>query len=365
MRAALLEAPGKPLQIVDDVEIRAPGHGEVCVRVAHCGVCHSDLTVADGGFPVPLPVVLGHEAAGRVERVGPGVTGLAPGDAVVLTPVPPCGRCYWCVRGEASHCVDAAGLATATLPDGSTGLSRRGQVVYRGLNVAAFAERVLAPAHAAVKIPGDVPLDVACVIGCAVQTGVGAVLNTARVEEGATVLVLGCGGIGLSVVQGARLAGAARILASDPLPARREAARGLGATDLLDPEACDVIATAREMTGVGVDYAFETAGRGRLVEACVAAARNGGTIVCVGAPPISESFTLAPAAAFTISGKRLLGCVLGGVHSLRDIPRLVALWQAGRLDLEALVTARRPLAEINQALDDLRLGHGIRSVMAL
>jgi Zn-dependent alcohol dehydrogenase len=364
MRAALLEDPGRPLVLRDDVEIEAPRSGHVRVKVAHCGVCHSDLSVVDGAFPSPLPIVLGHEAAGVVDAVGPEVTALAPGDPVVLTPCPPCGTCYWCVRGEASLCVNARGIVTSTFPDGRTGLSRRGRPIYRGLNLGAFAEYVVVPASGAVKIAAGVPLDVACVIGCAVQTGVGAVLNTARVEEGATVLVMGLGGVGLSVVQGARLAGASRILASDPLAARRGAAKALGATDLLDPAEGDVASRAREITGVGVDYAFETAGRGSLIPLGLAAAREGGTAVCVGAPPLTDSLDLGPAAAFVISGKRLLATVLGGVNSLREIPRLVGLWQAGRLDLSALVTARRPLAEIDEAMADLRAGRGIRTVLS-
>lgn len=364
MRAAVLEQVGQPLVIRDDVEIDAPGPGQLRVDVAHCGLCHSDLSVVDGDFPAPLPVVLGHESAGVVESVGAGVTGFAPGDPVVLTPVPPCGTCYWCVRAEPSLCVNMAGLATNTFPDGSTHLSRGGRVVYRGMNLAAFAEQVLVPATGAVKVAPDVPLDVVCVIGCAVQTGVGAVLNTAKVVEGATVLVQGLGGIGLSVVQGARLAGATRILASDPVADRREMAKRLGATDLIDPTAEDVVALTHERTGVGADYAFEAAGRAALVESCLAAVRNGGTVVAVGAPPVDQSITIAPAAAFTISEKKLLGCTLGSANSLREIPRLVALWQQGRLDLEALLTHRRPIAEINEALDDLRAARGIRTVLS-
>ncbi|RIL04757.1 MAG: alcohol dehydrogenase [Proteobacteria bacterium] len=366
MRAALLEAAGQPLRVVDDVSIAAPRAGQVRVRVSHCGVCHSDLSIADGVFPAPLPIVLGHEAAGVVDAVGPGVAHLAPGDPVVLTPAPPCGRCYWCVRGEAALCADAAGIVTNTFADGTTGLARGGAQVFRGLNLGAFAEHVVCAASAAVPVPRDVPLAVACVIGCAVQTGVGAVLNTARVPEGATVLVMGLGGIGLSAVQGARIAGAARVFASDPLPERREVAAQLGATDLLDPAACDVAALVRDATGgVGVDYAFETAGRAALVGVGLAAARNGGTVVCVGAPPIAEKIEIAPAALFTVSEKKLVGCMLGSSNSLREIPRLVALWRSGRLDLERLVTARRPLAEIDAAMADLRAGRGVRTVLSI
>jgi Zn-dependent alcohol dehydrogenase len=270
------------------------------------------------------------------------------------------------VRGEASLCERSLGVMTASFPDGTTGLSRRGQTVYRGLNVAAFAESTVVHATGAIRVPADTPLDVACVIGCAVQTGVGAVLNTARVEEGATVLVMGLGGIGLSVVQGARLANAARILASDPVAQRRETAKALGATDLLDPASDDVVAAARELTGgIGVDYAFETAGVAALVTTGFHATRNGGAVVCVGAPPVDQAVTIAPASLFVISGKRLLGCLLGSCNSIRDVPRLLALWRAGRLDLEALITGRRPLAEINHAMDDLAAARGIRTVLSL
>jgi Zn-dependent alcohol dehydrogenase len=364
MRAAIATFAGKPLELVDDLELRAPRAGEVRVRVHHCGLCHSDVSVRDMG--VALPIVLGHEAAGVVEEIGAGVTSLAPGDKVVLTPCPPCGVCYFCVRGEASLCERSLGVMTNTFPDGTTGLARRGKPVFRGLNVAAFAEETVVHASGAVKVPADTPLDVACVIGCAVQTGVGAVLNTARVEEGATVLVMGLGGIGLSAVQGARLANAARIIVSDPVAQRRQTAKALGATDLLDPKHDDVIAATRELTGgIGVDYAFETAGVAALVTTGFFAARNGGAIVCVGAPPVAEAVTIAPASMFVVSGKRLLGCLLGSCNSLRDIPRLLGLWRSGRLDLESMITSRRPLQEINQAMDDLMAQRGIRTVLSL
>ncbi|MGH7894419.1 MAG: zinc-binding dehydrogenase, partial [Candidatus Binatia bacterium] len=190
-------------------------------------------------------------------------------------------------------------------------------------------------------------------------------LNTARVEPGASVLVIGLGGIGLSIVQGARVAGAARIIAADPVPARREAAKRFGATDLVDPAATDVLGRTMELTGIGVDYAFDAVGRASLVQMGLAACRNGGTTVAVGAAPMEDAITIAPAALFTLSEKKLIGCTLGSCHSGRDIPRLIALWQAGRLDLEALVTTRRPLADINQAMDDLRASRGIRTILAI
>lgn len=366
MRGALLEQAGQPLSIVDDLVIEDPRAGEVVVRVSHCGLCHSDLSAISGALPVPVPILLGHEAAGRVEAVGPDVTSLVEGDHVVLTPNPACGRCYGCLRGEPGTCVNMLGLVTFSLPDGTTRLTRGGEVVHRGLGVAAFAELVVTPETGAVRIPDDVPLDVACLIGCGVQTGVGAVLNTARVEEGASVLIAGLGGVGLSVVQGARVAGAAVIIASDGVAARREAARSFGATHVLDPTTDDVVAAARDLTeGRGVDYAFEAVGRAALVPQLVEATRAGGTTVLVGAPALDEQLDLGAAVLFGTFEKKLVGCLLGSGSSLREIPRLVGLWQGGQLDLESMVTARRPLDEINQACDDLRAGVGIRTVLGL
>lgn len=364
MRAALLEQAKEPLLICDDVDIAPPRAGQVRVRVTHCGVCHSDLSIVDGVFPTPTPIILGHEAAGVVDALGPDVTGLAVGDAVVLSPIPSCGVCFWCVRGEPGVCVNAGALQTNAFADGTTGLSRGGTTVFRGVGLGGFAEYVTVPVAGAVRIPTGVSPEVACVIGCAVQTGVGAVLNTARVEEGATVLVMGLGGIGLSIVQGARLAGASRIIAADPVAARREMAQRLGATDLLDPNGVDVATAAFEMTGIGVDYAFDAVGRAHLIQTGVTATRNGGTTVCVGAAPIEDAVVLAPAALFTLAEKKVIGCALGSCNSLRDIPRLLHLHQAGRLDLETLITARRPLAEINEAMDDLRASRGVRTVLA-
>lgn len=363
MRAAVLETPGSPMKITE-VEIEDPGPGQVRVAIQHCGCCHSDLSIAEGVFPAPTPIVLGHEASGIVDTVGPGIEHLAAGDHVVLTSCPPCGSCYWCVRGEASSCINSNDVITNQFADGQTGLSRNGELVYRGVGLAGFAEYVLTRANGAIKIDTEVPLEVACVVGCAVQTGVGAVLNTARVVEGATVLVLGLGGIGLSVVQGARIAGATRIIVSDPVAERREAAGALGATDFIDPTQEDVIVKAQTQTGgIGVDYAFECAGHGDLITQAMTATRNGGTIVCVGAPPIDHNITVAPASLFVLSEKKLMGTLLGGCNSLREIPRMIGLYQNGRLDLEALITARRPLEEINEAMADLTAGRGIRTIL--
>lgn len=362
MRAAVVEQQGRPLVLRDDLSIREPKAGELLVRVRYCGLCHSDLSLADGVFPCPLPIVLGHEAAGVVEAVGPEAGDVKPGDAVLLTAAPPCGSCYACVRGEPGVCVNARGIQTHSLPDGDTGLSLDGKPVYRGVGLAAFAEKVLVPRSGAVRVPPDTPLDVACVIGCAVQTGVGAVFNTARVPPGATVLVIGLGAIGLSAVQGARIAGASRIIASDPIGARRERAQALGATDLIDPLREDLGTRVMELTERGVDFAFECVGRADLVRAAIWATRPGGTTVAVGAAPLEDKLVIEPLALFTLDEKKLLGCALGSCNALRDIPRLLDLWRVGRLDLEGLISARRPLSEINEAMQDMREGRGIRTV---
>lgn len=364
MRAALLEEIGAPLVIRSDVDIEEPRAGEVAVRVAHCGVCHSDLSVIDGAFPTgPPPVLLGHEAAGVVEALGPGVKGLAVGDHVILTPSPPCGTCPWCVRGEWSLCTNGEALMTNAHPDGGTRLSRGGQVVQRGLGVAAFAEMVIIQETGAVKIPDDVALDVACVIGCAVQTGVGAVINTAGVSEGETVLVMGLGGVGLSAVQGARLAGASRIIASDPVAERREKALALGATDAIDPTTDDPTAVCFDLTGIGVDWAFDAAGRSALVNVGINATRKGGGVVMVGVPALDDPLTIDIPALVAVGEKKIVGSLLGSCNPLRDIPRLIALASTGRLDLAGLITGSRPLDDINLALDDLRASKGVRTVI--
>ncbi len=364
MRAALLEKPGGPLDVVSDMDIAEPGAGQVLIRVSHCGICHSDVTLVDAGSP--SPIVLGHEAAGTVEQVGAGVSRLAPGDPVMLTPLGPCGRCYWCVRGEHTLCEQARSFMAGTLSDGTSPLSRGGETVLLGLGVGGFGEYTVVEERNAVKVDADVPLDVACVIGCALQTGVGAVLNAADVEAGATVLVMGLGGIGISVVQGARIAGAARIIVSDPVAGRREAAAEFGATHAIDPTREDVVARTYELTGgIGVDYAFDAAGLASLVQDGLAATRIGGTTVMVGAPAADQTVKLEPAVMFLSHEKKLRGTMLGSCNSHHEVPRLIDLWRSGALLLEPMISQRYPLAEINAGIDDLRAARGIRTVIEL
>jgi len=365
MRAALLEENNKPLSIVDDIDIADPGTGEVIVKVSHCGICHSDITVVDMPGGGQLPCVLGHEAAGVVEEVGAGVTRLAKGDKVMLTPLPPCGNCYYCLRNQPTLCVEAQGFMTGVKNDGTSPLSRDGKIVYRGFGTAGFGEYTLVHQNSAVKVDDDTPLEIACVIGCAIQTGVGAVLNTAKVEEGATVFVAGLGGIGVSLVQGARLAGASRIIASDPVGSRRDHASNFGATDLIDPTQEDVVARVKEITGdIGVDYAFDGAGSTQVLQDCIAASRLGGTTVMVGAP-LEMTLEIPIPALFLTHEKKIMGSLLGSCHSHRDVPRFLALWRKGALDLEGMISHRRPIDEINEGMDDLRAANGIRTVLSL
>ena len=365
MRAALLHAVDQPLDVVDDLDIAEPHPGQVRVRISHCGICHSDLLTMEGLLASPLPVVLGHEAAGIVDAVGDGVTTVAAGDKVVISPMPSCGRCRNCVRGHPTLCADATTWMTGLLPDGTSPFSWRGQLVYRGNGLGGWSELSVLPASGVVKVPDDTPLDVACIIGCAVQTGVGAVLNTAKVPPGASVLVMGLGGIGQSIVQGARIAGATQIIVSDPVASRRQTAMELGATDELDPTEVDVARTVRALSDGGVDYAFDAAGSADLITTGVKATAPGGAIVMVGAPKPADTLAHVAPAGLIGQEKRLLGSMVGSCYAPRDFPLLLGLWKRGALDLERMVSFRRPLAEVNAGIDDLRAGRGVRTVLDL
>jgi Zn-dependent alcohol dehydrogenase len=341
--------------------------GEIKVQVKFCSLCHSDASVKNGAMgPLTGPIILGHEAAGIVHSVGPGVYHLQAGDHVALTPVAPCGTCYYCQRKQHSLCVTSQSIHTNTLPDGETGFYRNDQQVLRGLGVGGLSEYTIALATGAVKLPLDIPLDIACMLGCAVQTGTGAVFNTAAVEPGASVLVTGLGGVGMATVQGARIAGATTIVAVDPIAQRRELALRLGATHTIDPLSQDLAETCSRLTGgIGMDYAFETAGEAALIAQNVDLVRAGGDIICVGSPAIEQHLTLKHVVLFQALGKKLHGCLLGSCNSPYDIPRMVRLWQAGDLKLDAMVTARRPLEQVNEAFADLENGVGIRTVLEI
>lgn len=366
MKAALLTEARKPIEIVDDMEVIEPRAGEVRVNVKYCGLCHSDLGYVTGKAPLMASMVPGHEASGVVESVGPGVTHLEVGDHVVLTPCAPCGHCYYCQRDQQNLCTNSMSILSGLLPDGESGLSRAGQAITRGCGIGALAEYVTLPAVGAIKIDRDIPLELACVIGCALQTGVGAVLNTAKMESGATCVVMGLGGIGMAVLQGARIAGASVIIASDPVAERRERAAAFGATHVVDPTVDDVGALVQELTGgIGVDYAFEAAGVAVLAEQGIQMTRIGGTTVMVGSPGFEENLTIPNVVLFQAFEKTVCGCLLGSSNSPYEIPRLLRLWRKGLLDMESMITHRRPLAEVNEGFADLEHGRGIRTVIEI
>ncbi|WBB54439.1 alcohol dehydrogenase catalytic domain-containing protein [Verrucosispora sp. WMMD573] len=347
---------------VEELTLGAPRPGELLVAVQAAGLCHSDLSVVDGNRVRPLPMALGHEAVGVVARVGPGVTDVSPGDHVVLVFVPSCGRCRQCAAGRAALCArGAAANAAGELLHGPPLLAdHTGTPVRHQLGVSAFADHVVVARESAVVIDPDVPFEVAAMFGCAVLTGAGAALHTAAVRPGEAVAVYGLGGVGLSAVMGARLAGADPIVAVDPVPAKREVALQVGATVAVDP--ADAAALIAGLPEGGVDVAVETAGSAGVLDACLAALVRGGRAVAVGLPhPDSRLGTSA--LAFAGEGKQLLGSYLGDCVPQRDIPRFLALWRAGRLPVEKLHTATLTLDDINQALDDLADGRAIRQLL--
>ncbi len=361
IKAAVLYRPREPLS-VEEVELAPPKAGEVRVKIAACGVCHSDLHFLEGSVPIVTPVVLGHEAAGIVEEVGPEVRDVAPGDHVVISFIPTCGRCHYCLVGRPNLCtLGNRATATGTLLDGTTRLSKEGHPLYHGAAVAGFATHAVVPAASLAKLPQEMPLDKAALLGCGVMTGVGAVFNTAKVQPGSDVAVIGCGGVGLNVVQGAALAGAGRIIAIDVLDHKLELARRLGATHTVNASREDPVAAVRRISPGGVDYAFEVIGYPETMRQAFDMARRGGMAVVVGLAPAGAQVSL-PAGAFLLE-KTITGSAYGGTRFQVDVPRLVALYLAGRLKLDELISRVYPLQEINQAFDALRRGEVARSII--
>jgi len=358
MKAAVMRAVGEPLH-VEEVQIGTPGPREVLVRTAATGVCHSDLHVLEGSLPNPLPTVLGHEPAGVVEAVGDQVRHVVPGDHVIGCLSAFCGTCEYCVAGRPNLC---EGEATMRRPDEPPRLAKDGQPIAQFVHLSAFAEKMLVHENALVRIRRDVPLDCAALIGCGVTTGLGAVFNRARVPAGATVAVIGCGGIGLSVVQGCRIAGAGRIVAVDTVPMKLELAARLGATDTVNAADGNPVKAVVDLTAGGVDYAFEAIGLAATVRQAVRMTRKGGTIVMIGVVPAGTSVEL-PGADIVLREKTILGCMMGSNRFRVDMPRYVELYRSGALRLDEMISARLPLDGVNDALDALRRGTAARSVI--
>jgi Zn-dependent alcohol dehydrogenase len=363
-RAAVFEAPHRPFT-VETLDLEPPRAGEVLVRVAAAGVCHSDWHLMTGATQHPVPLVPGHEGAGVVAEVGPGVTRVRPGDHVVLNWAPNCGACFYCLNDKPNLCAAYLGpLWNGTMMDGTTRLSRGGQKVYHWSTLSCFAEHAVVPQESCVLVRPEVPLPVAALVGCAVTTGVGAVLNTARVRPGSSVAVFGVGGVGLSIILGAQLAGAGTVIAVDRDEARCRAARPFGATDTL-VAGPDTNAAVRGLTGGrGPDYVFEAVGIPALQEQCLDAVRPGGTLVLVGITPMGSSTNL-PGALLTRQEKTVMGTYYGGANTRRDFPLYADLYLRGKLALDRLVSRTYSLEQINEAFADMVSGGTARGVIVL
>ena len=351
----------KPLRL-EEVELGGPRAGELLVRIEAASVCHSDVSVVDGSRLRPLPMALGHEAAGVVEEVGPGVRDVKPGDHVVLTFVPSCGSCPECSSGRPALCSPGAlSNAAGTLLHGPALLhDAAGQVIHHHLGISGFARHAVVARESAVVVSRDVPLQTAALFGCAVLTGAGAVLNTASVRPGQSVAVYGLGGVGLASVMASHVAGATTIVAVDPVEAKRHLALELGATHAYTPAEAE--ASVIELTGGGAEFTFEAAGVPAVIEAAFRATRRGGTTVVMGLPHPARTLTL-PALAFAGQGKSLVGSYMGSSSPQRDIPRYLDLWKGGRLPVDRLQSATLPLDQINEAFEALASGAAVRQVL--
>lgn len=363
--AALLERPQGNIGVVD-LELEGPRDGEVLVEIAATGVCHSDLSAADGSLDFPMPLVLGHEGAGTVLQLGAGVTDVAVGDHVVLVWLAQCGECYFCAHGQHELCERARfSNSHSSLLDGTTRLSREGRPVFQMVGLGTFSQLCVVPARSVVRIPAEIPFESAALIGCAALTGFGAAVNTADIRVGDSIAVIGGGGVGLNAIQGARASGAAVIIIVDSNPARREFAMTLGATHALAPSE-NLAREVRSLTeGRGVDVAFEVVGHADTIAAAVTIARRGGQVVLVGAAPADVRLSVPAFTGIVMSEKKILGSLYGSANVRRDVPRLVSLYQAGLLKLDELVTDRFSLEQIVEAVDYCRHGHGIRGVVVM
>jgi NDMA-dependent alcohol dehydrogenase len=362
IQAAVFYEPGVPFSL-ETLELAPPQAGEVLVKVAAAGVCHSDWHLMTGATKHVTPVVPGHEGAGIVEAVGPGVTRVKPGDHVALNWAPNCGACFYCLHDRPSLCSTyVAPRWAGTMLDNTTRLSKNGQPVYHFSNLACFAERTVVPEPCCVPLNKQIPLTVAALIGCAVTTGVGAVLNTAKIRPGSRVAVFGAGGVGLSVIMGAKLAGASQIIVIDTSEAKGDMAQAFGATDVLmsGPTVVESIQSLTE--GRGADYVFEAIGLPAVQEQCLTAVRPGGTVVLVGISPMGSNTNL-PGAILARQEKTVMGSYYGSANPVRDFPLLADLYLRDKLDLDRMVSKTYRLAQINEAYADMLSGENARGVI--
>ena len=363
-KAVIVREWNKPV-CVEEVEVESPRRGEVMVKIAACGVCHSDYSAVNGTIPMPPPLVIGHEAAGVIEELGEGVDDIAIGDHVAIVWIPMCGQCRYCVEGRPALC-DMSAKAVFTLPDGTSRLKDRdGNTLNHYAGVSVMAEHATVHRDNVLKIDSDIPLDKAALVGCAVMTGVGAALNTAKVEAGSSVAVFGAGGIGLNVIQGAALAGAEKIIAVDLEDKKLEFAQQFGATHTVNPGSDgDPVVKIGEITGGGADYAFECIGIPEVIAQTYNAIHKGGTAVVVGVTRADGAVTLGTF-MMPFQEKVLTGSMYGSARPKIDFPRLLNLYRSKRLKLDELVTATYPIDEINRAFDDMLNGVNARGVLIM
>lgn len=358
MKAAVLHEINTPLAI-EDLQVDNPRAHEVLVRTVAAGICHSDYHYMNGSYSTELPCVMGHESAGIVEKVGRDVTYLQPGDHVISCMSMFCGSCYSCLTGKPFGCINTDMMRRPTGDGGR--LRLHGRRVFQGYDLGSYAEQMLLHEHALVKIRPDMPLDRAALIGCAVTTGVGAVIHTAKVKPGATVVVIGCGGIGLSAINGALIAGAARIIAVDVHDSKLELAKQFGATDGVNATQVDLVEAIIEMTSGGAEYAFEALGRKETCEQAFDMLRPGGTACIIGMVPEGKKIEIN--AASLIYDRKLIGSNMGSNRFRIDMPLFVDYYLQGRLNLDALVSKKVSLSTVNEAYADMLTGTVARSVL--
>lgn len=365
MKAAVLEQLNSPL-VIEQVELGDPGDREVLVRLQATGVCHTDLHCIKGDLASPLPIVLGHEGAGVVEKVGPNVTELKPGDRVVMTVAPYCGKCPACLMGVPTSCErdPQTAMLMGTMPDGTRRLRRaNGAELNHFMAQSSFAEYSVVSESAAVKVRDDAPVDVVCLLGCGASTGIGAVVNKAKVKAGSSVAVFGCGGVGLATIMAAKMVGAQPIFAVDILDSKLQAAKEMGATHVVNASQQDPVMTIAAECGGGVDYSFEVIGNPQVITQAFHSVypRPGGLAVVLGLAPIGSTFSIE--AWRFMREVTVTGCTVGSIHPQLDIPHYVDLFMSGILPLDKLVTARYPLDRINEAVEDALEGKVIRAVL--
>ena len=357
MKAAILREVGKPLSI-EDIEISTPGPREVLIQTSAAGVCHSDLHFVEGSYPHPLPTVLGHESAGIVQEVGSDVHYVEKGDHVITCLSAFCGHCEFCLTGRMSLCLSPDVRRPAGDPPR---LSKQGEPVHQFLNLSSYAEQMLVHEHALVKIRKDMPLDRAALIGCGVTTGVGAVHNTAGVEPGKTVAVIGCGGVGLACINGAAIAGAGKVIAVDMIASKLELATTFGATHLVNAAEGDPVEQIREITDGGVDYSFEAIGLKLTTEQAFRMLKRGGTATVIGMIPVGTMIELH--GVDFLSEKKIQGCAMGSNHFRIDMPNYIEMYLAGKLHLDQMISQTLPLARVNDALESMKRGEVARTVL--